>query len=225
MTPRIALLAAMVLAVALLAGGCAAVATSVALSSGPELIAATMRQYGFRSEFEEAVPLMKKRDWLGLSTLARQHLEREPNRGEWWQLAGYGHLQAGELLVARDCFARVTRLLPEEVSGWNLYAYALWKTGDARAALFTLERAVQTDPASTVAWVLTGDLQAANGRLREAVRAYDTALEIDKRDIFAWYGLGMLARRGGDAAGVERAVRSLKQLYPPFADELAKQPG
>jgi tetratricopeptide (TPR) repeat protein len=225
MTLRIAHLAAVLLSAVLLLGGCAAVATSVVLSSGPELIAATMRQYSFRSEFEEAVPLMKKRDWLGLSTLARQRLEREPNRGEWWQLAGYGHLQAGELVAARDCFARVTRLLPEEVSGWNLYAYSLWKTGDPRAALFTLERAIQTDPASSVAWVLTGDLQAANGRLREAVRAYDTALEIDKRDIFAWYGLGMLAKRGGDAAGVERAVRSLKQLHPPFADELMKQPG
>ena len=213
---------AMVCALAGALAGCAAVATHVMLSAGPELLASAMRPYSFRSEFADAGALIKARDWLGLSTLARQQLVRQPERGEWWQVAGYGHMQLGEFETARDCFARVTRLLPEEVGGWNLYAFTLARTGDNRGALAALDRATQTDPTSTVAWVLQGDLLAEAGRAREALRAYDRALEIDPRDIFAWYGQGRLARSNRDAAAMERAIKALKQLHPPFAAELEK---
>ena len=212
------------LALACACAGCAAVATSVVLGSGPELLASAMRQYNFRSEFDQALPLIKARDWLGLSTLARLKLQREPERGEWWHLAGYGHFQAGELDTARDCFATATRLLPEEVGGWNMYAVTLARLGDSRGAARAIERALQTDPASTLAWILSGDQHLAAGREREALRAYDRALEIDRRDIFAWYALGLLAKRTGDAAALERAVVALRQLYPPFAAELAGTP-
>ena len=210
---------ATLLTAAMLAG-CGAMATSVAVQVLPDLVASSIGQYNYRGEFADAVPLIKKRDWLGLSTLARQRLEREPDRGEWWQLAGYGHLQAGELVEARDSFARVTRLLPEEVSGWNLYAATLARMGDAAGAAHAVDKALQTDPTSTVSWVLAGDLHAAAGRPKQALQAYDRALEIDKRDIFAWYGVGLLARRSNDRVALQRAVVALKQLYPPFAERL-----
>lgn len=213
---------ALMLAGACYLGGCAAVVVPAMIASAPELLASAMRPYAFRSEFEEAATLIKARDWLGLSTLARVKLEREPNRGEWWQVAGYGHMQAGEFAVARDCFARATRLLPEEVSAWNLYAYTLARTGDTRGAFAAVDRGLQTDPTSSQAWVLLGDLSAEAGRSREAVRAYDRALEIDKRDVFAWNGLGRLARRNGDKESLERAIKALKQLYPAFAEALEK---
>lgn len=209
------------LVLAVLLGACATMATTAVVSMAPELLAASLRQYGFRSEFAEAQALLQKRDWLGLSTLARQRLERQPTRGEWWELAGYGHLQAGELGPARECFERATRLLPEEVSGWNLYAATLARQGDTRGAERALERALQTDPTSTLAWVQLGDLHVAAGRTREAVRAYERALEIDRRDIFAWLGAGLLAKRSGDREALDRATAALKQLYPPFAERLA----
>ena len=212
------------LSLAGLLAGCAALATSVVLTSGPEILASAMRQYNFRSEFDEALPLIKARNWKGLTTLARARLVREPTRGEWWHLAGYGHLQAGELVAARECFARATQLLPEEVGGWNLYAATLTRLGDKRGAAFALERALQTDPTSTLAWIMSGDQFAADGREREALRAYDRALEIDRRDIFAWYALGLLAKRMNDGPATERAIAALKHLYPPFADELEGKP-
>ena len=219
---RLAIVAAG-LAAGLLVAGCAQLVTSAIVSAAPELLAVTLGQYNFRSEFSETVPLIKARDWLGLSTLARQKLEKEPNRGEWWQLAGYGHMQAGELTVARDCFLRVTQLLPEEVTGWNLYASTLTRLGDTRAARRALDKALQTDPTSTTAWVLLGDLDAAANRRVEAARAYERALDQDRGNIFAWYGIGLLAKRTNDAAALERAVKALRQLYPEFADELEKK--
>ena len=206
-----------------LSTGCAQLATSMLVNLAPELLAVTLGQYGVRKEFEEALPLIKARDWLGLSTLARQKLEKEPGRGEWWQLAGYGHMQSGEMRIARDCFERVTQLLPEEIHGWNLYALTLKQTGELRAALLATERARQVDPTSIAALVLQGDIHAEGRRPVEAARAYERALQIDGQDIFAWYGLGLLGRRSGDTALTERALKALRPLYAPFADELARQ--
>lgn len=206
-----------------LAAGCAQIATSMLVNAAPELLALTLSQYGVRKEFEEAQPLIKARDWLGLSTLARQKLEKEPARGEWWQLAGYGHMQAGEMLIARDCFERVTKLLPEEIHGWNLYALTLKQTGETRAALNALERALQVDPTSAAALVLQGDVYAETRRPVDAARAYERALKLDGQDIFAWYGLALLGRRTGDTALTERALKALRPLYAPFADDLARK--
>ena len=206
-----------------LTAGCAQIATSMLINVAPELLAVSLNQYGVRKEFEEIQPLIKARDWLGLSTLARQKLEKEPARGEWWQLAGYGHMQAGEMLIARDCFLRVTQLLPEEIHGWNLYALTLKQTGETRAALNALNRALQVDPTSAAALVLQGDIYAETRSPVEAARAYERALQLDGQDIFAWYGLGLLGRRTGDAALTERALKALRPLYAPFADDLARK--
>jgi len=206
-----------------IASGCAQIATSMLINAAPELLASTLGQYNVRTEFSDAAPLIKARDWLGLSTLARQKLEKEPARGEWWQLAGYGHMQAGEFAIARDCFERATRLLPEEISGWNLYAYTLKQTGEPRAAMNALDKALQVDPTSTQALVILGDIHAEGRRPLEAIRAYDRALQIDERDIFAWYGMGLLAKRSNDSSTLDRAIKALTQLHPPFAAELAKK--
>ncbi|MFN0161412.1 MAG: tetratricopeptide repeat protein [Burkholderiales bacterium] len=187
----------------------------------PELLAGTMRQFNFRSEFADALAPLKARDWPALVKLARARLEREPSRGEWWKIAGYGQMQAGELALAQDSLERAGKLLPEEVGVWSLLAEVERRAGNPGAALRTLERALQTDPISTIALVQQGDLLAEQRRDREALRSFDRALEIDRRDLFAWRSLGLLARRNGDAASLERAVKALQQLYPPFADEIA----
>jgi tetratricopeptide (TPR) repeat protein len=202
---------------AALAGACAAPPPAPVV---PELLAGTMRQFNFRSEFESALVPLRARDWPALVALARVQIERDAKRGEWWQIAGYGQLMAGELPFARDSLMRAARLLPEEAGIWSLLAEAQARGGDMAAALRTLERALQTDPVSTVAWVQLGDLHAQGGRERDALEAYERALEIDARDIFAWRSLGRLAARAGDKAALERAKKALTQLYPPFAAAL-----
>lgn len=204
--------------------GCAAagLAQAALLTSSPEMFSTMFGKMETRSEFRESVPYIRSRDWLGLTILARQKLEREPNRGEWWQVAGYGHMQMGELREARDCFARTVKLLPEEVGAWNLYAYALKGLGDRRGALDATERAIQTDPSSNTSFVILGELHREAGRVKPAAQAYEHAIDLDNRDIFAWYGLGMLAIQTRDNATYDRAYKNLKQLYPPMAEQLEK---
>ena len=210
---------------ALLASGCAPmipVVQGMLINAAPDLLASSFGDYSTRSEFKDAVPFIKARDWLGLSVLARQKLDREPNRGEWWQLAGYAHMQLGETTVARDCFERVTRLMPEEVGGWNLLAYTLKKMGDANGARVEVEHAIQIDPSSGTAFVILGELHREGGRSQLALQAYKRAIEINRTDVYAWYGLGLLGKRGRDGDLYERAKSNLQQLNPAMAEQLEK---
>ena len=210
-----------------LLGGCAAgvaagIAQSLVINYGPDMFASMFGTYETRMEFRETVPLIRKRDWLGLTILARQKLDKEPNRGEWWQIAGYGHLQMGEIAVARDCFARTVKLMPEEAGAWNLYAYTLNQLGDRRGALGAVNRSIEADPSSNTAFVILGDLHRDAGRLRESRQAYEHAIGLDNQDVFAWYGLGLLGKRSNMPELYQRARDSLKKLYPPMLEQLEK---
>jgi len=207
---------------ALVLAGCAAVVQSMLINAAPDYLASMFGQYETRAEFKQAAPLIQQKDWLGLTILARQKLDLQPQRAEWWQLAGYGHLELGELKVARDCFERVTRLMPEEVGGWNLLAYTLKKMGDANGARVAVEHAIQTDPSSGTAFVILGELHREGGRSQLALQAYKRAIEINRTDVYAWYGLGLLGKRGRDGDLYERAKSNLQQLNPAMAEQLEK---
>jgi tetratricopeptide (TPR) repeat protein len=205
---------------ALLPAACAAPGPS-GQTVEPDLLALTMRHFGYRLEFAETQPLIKARDWNGLAKLGLARAGLNPKRGEWWQVAGYGFLRAGDFAAAREHLGTAVRLLPEEVEVWNQLAVAQARGGDVRAALRTLDRALQTDPVSGVAWVLSGDFQGQSGRAADAIRAYERALEIDRGNVFAWMGRGELAARQGDRVSLEAAIRALSGLYPPYAQKLA----
>jgi len=218
-------LACLMLAVVTAAGlaGCAALATQAALSlASPELFASMIGDVEVRSEFREAAPLMKNKDWLGLIVLARQKLVRDPKRGTWWEIAGYGHLQLGENALARDCFEQAVRLVPEEGGAWNFYAYALKNLGDTRRGLEAVQKSLQIDPSSGTAYVILGDLRREGGQSQDALLAYKRALEIDRADVFAWYGIGLIGKRTRDAALYEQARKALQEIYKPMAEQLEK---
>jgi tetratricopeptide (TPR) repeat protein len=218
-------LACLALAGALATGlsACAFMVTQAALSlASPELFATMIGDSEVRSEFKESAPLMKKKDWLGLIVLAREKLDRDPKRGQWWEIAGYGHLQLGENALARDCFAEAVRLVPEEGGAWNFYAYSLKNLGDYARGLDAVQRSLQIDPYSGTAYVILGDLRRESGQSQAALAAYNRAIEIDRADVFAWYGLGLIGKRTRDAALYEKAKKALEQLYKPMAEQLEK---
>lgn len=205
------------------ASGCAAIAAQAALSlASPELFATMIGDVEVRSEFREAAPLIKTKDWLGLIVLARQKLARDPKRGQWWEIAGYGHLQLGENALARDCFEQAVRLMPEEGGAWNFYAYALKNLGDNRRGLEAVQRSLLIDPSSGTAYVILGDLRREGGQSQEALLAYNRALDIDRTDVFAWYGLGLIGKRTHDRVLYDKAKKALEQLYKPMAEQLEK---
>lgn len=207
------------------AGGCASVASiapALILNYGPDIFASVIGDYGVSAEFREAVPLLQKKDWKGLVVLTKARLDRDPSRGEWWQLAGYAHLQLGEMAQARDCFVRVTRLQPEEVNGWNFYAYSLKSLNDTRGALAAVKRAIEINPYSGTSYVILGELYRESGATQASLQAYQRAIEINNEDAFAWLGVGLLGKRNRDAELYEKARKALRQLSPELAAQLEK---
>lgn len=203
--------------------GCAAVATQVALSfASPELFAAMFGSHESRSEFHEAAPLIQKKDWQGLITLARQRLAANAGSGAWWELAAYGHLQLNELKEARDCIERATRLVPEDVEAWNMYANILRRQGETDRARVVVQHALEVDPASATAYVILGDVQRDGGRARLALQAYSRALEIDGGNVFAWYGVGLVGKATKNKELYDKAKQNLQQLSKPMAEQLEK---
>jgi len=202
--------------------GCAQIVPALVLNYGPDLFATAIGDYGVRSEFREATPLLEKKDWKGLLALTQVRLQRDSSRGEWWQLAGYAHMQLGEMAEARDCFARVTRLQPEEVNGWNFYAYSLKSLNDTRGALAAIKRAVEINPYSGTSYVILGELYRETGATQASLQAYQRAIEINNQDAFAWLGVGILGKRNRDADLYEKARKALKQLSPELAAQLEK---
>jgi tetratricopeptide (TPR) repeat protein len=204
------------------AAGCAQIVPALVLNYGPDLFAVAVGDQGLRPEFREAAPLLQKKDWKGLLELTRVRLQRDSSRGEWWQLAGYAHMQLGEMAEARDCFVRVTRLQPEEVNGWNFYAYSLKSLGDARGALAAVKRAIEINPYSGTSYVILGELYRDSGSTQASLKAYQRAIEINNEDAFAWLGVGILGKRNRDAELYEKARKALRQLSPELAAQLEK---
>jgi tetratricopeptide (TPR) repeat protein len=206
----------------LAAAGCAQIVPALLVNYGPDLFATAIGDYGVRPEFREAEPLLQKKDWHALSALAQQKIARDPGRGQWWQLAGYAHLQLGETEQARDCFAKVTKLTPEEVNGWNLYAYSLKGLNDRYGARAAVKHAIEIDPGSDTAFVILGELEREAGAVQPARQAYQRAIEINNENAFAWLGLGLLAKRLGDAEQYEKSKKALRQLSPELYAQLEK---
>ncbi|HEY4375294.1 MAG TPA: tetratricopeptide repeat protein [Burkholderiales bacterium] len=213
--------AALSLALALTA--CGAVGVQLALSfASPELFAAMFGSHESQTEFHEAAPLIQKKDWLGLTTLARQRLAANPRSGPWWELAAYGHLQLNELKDARDCIERATRLVPEDVEAWNMYANILRRQGETDRARIVVQHALEVDPSSATAYVILGDVQRDGGRARLALQAYSRAIDIDGGNVFAWYGVGLVAKATKNKELYDKAKQNLQQLSKPMAEQLEK---
>jgi cytochrome c-type biogenesis protein CcmH/NrfG len=209
---------------AIVLAGCAAAAAIVPdlLLDNADLFASAIGDYGVRPEFRDAVPVLQKKDWRGLIVLARQKLDRNPSRGEWWQLAGYAHIHLGEVIEARDCFVQVTKLMPEDVNGWNFYAYTLMALKDTRAATAAVNHAIEINPDSDVTYVIIGELDRQAGSQQPALQAYQRAIEINGDNAVAWLGVGVLAKHKGDTDLYDKAKNALRKLAPQLVTLLEK---
>ncbi len=149
------------------------------------------------------------------------------------------YAEAGAERSAAARLRRVGRALPTDapVETRLLLAYALIRVGRRDDALSELERIIATDEvaAATMARRLRLGLvhpdlertleEAGRLALEAPVASLDTAalgfervLTADPALWEAVFGLGLVARRRGDAAGAERAFRHALELWPGHPD-------
>jgi tetratricopeptide (TPR) repeat protein len=165
--------------------------------------------------------LEARKDWDGLAKLAEENLAKDRNNADWWTVAGYAHSQAGRHALAIECYSEVVRLSPEML-GWGLLAQAYRDAKQPARAVQTLNNAHLVRRGTAESWFLLGESYTDLDRDLPAASAYREALQLDREHARAWFGLGRAYARLGRRAEFEQVLKSLGQLDPALAKQLAE---
>ena len=166
--------------------------------------------------------LEARKDWDGLVKLAGDNLAKDRNNSDWWTVAGYAHAQAGRHARAIECYSEVVRLTPDEMLGWSLLALSYRDAKQPARAVQTLTHAHRVRDGTAETWFLLGESYSDLDRDLPAAAAYREALQLNRGFARAWFGLGRSYARLGRRAEFEQALKSLAQLDPSLAKQLAE---
>lgn len=150
-----------------------------------------------------------------------QAVRLAPARPEYQLLLARTYLQAGFLRSARECFARVAALAPDEPEArfglarmWRRdYLKYLDSTSLVRA-LDQLDWATRLDPGNVPAWVMLASLRLEQGEPAAALAAARRACGEAPRAPEALAALGAARWRTGDPEGADSAFRAALPRLP-----------
>ncbi len=147
-----------------------------------------------------------------------------------WMMLGLVHEQSGnELALARDAYAKATKLKPNYAKAWTNLGAAHLELGDYEAAVANLETALSIDSESVVALTNMGtayrrhatqvrqDRKERDELVRKAEDAYRSAIAVDESYAPAHFDLGLLYLDTSgfpgrqDADRLRLAVRHLRE--------------
>jgi len=144
-----------------------------------------------------------------------------PARPDYQLLLARTYMVMGFTRQARECFAKVTALAPEDAEArWGLarmwrrdYLKYLDTTSLARA-VDHLARATRLDSANIAGWVMLASLRTERGDLPGALAAAEGALRRSPRSPEALAALGAARWRLGDVEGADSAFRAALPRLP-----------
>jgi predicted Zn-dependent protease len=171
---------------------------------------------------KQVAALEARKDWDGLTKLAKENLAKDRNNSGWWIVAGYANSQAGRYALAIESYSEVVRLAPDDMLGWNLLAQAYRDAKQPARAVQTLNNALRVRQGTAETWFLLGESYSDLDRDLPAAAAYREAVQLDGGLARAWFGLGRAYARLGRRAEYEQALKSLERLDAPLARELAE---
>ncbi len=162
--------------------------------------------------FDQAMALLKGRQWKALQALAAQWSAEEANEADAWRFvvaaaSGLGD-QAGELR-GWQAWRRVD---PESSAVAVGLGRALLARGKAQEALDLAKQltAGRTEDAAT--WLFLGEAQQKSGQLDAADQSYRRAVDLDAWLVAAYQRLAALAQRRGDRRAAIAIWRRLSGL-------------
>ena len=166
--------------------------------------------------------LEAKKDWDGMVAFAQQNLKVDPMNADWWMVEGYAYTQLARYEDAAVAFRKVVEYSPDQIDGYNMLAEAYRVQGKPEEAIRTLDRALRVNQDSATTYFLLGENFNDLKQPDRAVDYYQLALVRDAKLIPAWYGLGVAYARLGRTAEFDQVERSLRELSPQRADQLAR---
>lgn len=154
-----------------------------------------------------------------------------------WMMLGLVHERSGnELALARDAYAKATKLKPNYAKAWTNLGATHLELGDYEAAVAALETALSIESESVVALTNMGtayrrhatqlreDREKRDELVRKAENAYRSALAVDESYAPAHFDLGLLYLDTNgfpgreDADRLRLAVRHLREYERLLAE-------
>ena len=126
---------------------------------------------------------------------------------------GISAMQVGLLEDAKNQFARVTELTPEEPAAWANLALSHLRLGDLDGASAPMERALALAPDDPAIALLAGRMEAARGRLDEGIALLRRAAQLEAAPaVRARAALAEELERTGEPANETEALRVLDEV-------------
>jgi tetratricopeptide (TPR) repeat protein len=200
---------------------CAACAQVALMSVSPMMVA--LASHLDQATARDVVDLEKKQDWSGMLKLARLHLQRDPDRTDWWFLQGYALARQGKHAEAIESYEFAIRLSPEEEGAWLALGRSLIEVGQTERAIQTYMQVLRYRPESAQAYLALGDIYQKQEKLDLAISNYRECVRYDTESVPGWYGLAgayQLTRQNGRR---DEALQNLRKLAPAIADQFEKQ--
>ena len=144
----------------------------------------------------------------------REALAATPDDAMLWQVRGVAAYQRNDLGAARDHFARVVELDPENLDGQNNLAEALKRLARYGDAIPVYERALAINPDNPVTLVNYCHALLESGRNGEAVRAARRALEKRPDWVAALQNLSLALWAAGHVGEAIGIVRRAVEIEP-----------
>ncbi|MEO8546293.1 MAG: pilus assembly protein PilF [Burkholderiaceae bacterium] len=136
----------------------------------------------------------------------------------WLRLQARGLLLLGKADAARDRFAALLRLSPDDRHALASCAFLLARDGDKAAAIGVLRDMVLRHPQHASGWFNLAYLLDEVRQDAHAEVAFRQAIAVNAAMDRAWYGLGLLLIRNGRLDEAAVALRRNTELQPmsPF---------
>ena len=144
--------------------------------------------------------------------LARQALERDPNRGEIQAFLAGLLIQQDRMEEAADYLRQALALKPEIPGGYRRLGMVLDRLGDREGARKALERGVHQDPQDAAAQLSLGRLLLDQGADTEAITHLRIACQLDPGSANAFYVLARAQTQTGDQESSRQSLKTYQQL-------------
>jgi hypothetical protein len=172
--------------------------------------------WGFRDwlDVADARPEVS-RDWARKLSVARHRLAIDPNDPAALNVVGYYAYLAENSDLARETYARYTKLYPADPAGLNNLALTFKRTGDYPQEEALYRQALDIDPLDPHVLNNLAVNLAHQGRHDEALRVMDLLDELDPKDPYAALHRSKIYATMGKR---EKAYRHLKRALEGVAD-------
>ena len=147
-----------------------------------------------------------------------QMLERFPNSGTLYNIAGASSAGLMQFDAAIDSYKQAIKINPDSADAYNNMGVALKNNGDLEAAIDSYKEALKINPGYTDAYKNMGNVLKDKGDLKAAINCYKKAIKINPDSADAYNNMGYLLEDKGDSEAAINCCKKAIKINPDSAE-------